>query len=70
MLPLADLMGYMDESRWNTRQTDDETQKYLIDFFNNVSNESAFQELYHSLTDEEREKLHKMNESNGHVPAQ
>ena len=38
MLPLADLMGYMDESRWITRQTDDETQKYLIDFFNNVSN--------------------------------
>lgn len=70
MLPLVDLMGYMDESRWNTRQTDDETQKYLIDFFNNVSNEPGFQQLYHSLTDEEREKLHKMNESNGHVTAQ
>ena len=70
MLPLVDLMSYMDESRWNTRQTDDETQKYLIDFFNNVSNEPGFQQLYHSLTDEEREKLHKMNESNGHVTSQ
>jgi uncharacterized protein YihD (DUF1040 family) len=56
-------MGYMDESRWNTRQTDDETQKYLVEFFNNVSSEPGFQELYHSLTDEEREKLHKMNNS-------
>ena len=68
-------MGYMDESRWNTRQTDDETQKYLVEFFNNVSNEPGFQELYHSLTDEEREKLHKMNDTNqvngnGQVPAQ
>ncbi len=58
-------MGYMDESRWNTRQTDDETQKYLVDFFNNVSSEPGFQELYQSLNNEEREKLHKMNEVNG-----
>ena len=63
-------MGYMDESRWNTRHTDDETQKYLINFFNSISNEQGFQELYHSLNDEEREKLHKMNESNGQLSAQ
>ena len=60
----------MDESRWNTRQTDDETQKYLVDFFNSISSEQGFQELYHSLNDEERDKLHKMNETNGHLPIQ
>ena len=67
---LQDLMGYMDESRWNTRQTDDETQKYLVEFFNKVSNEPGFQEVYNSLNDEEREKLHQMNETNGYVLAQ
>lgn len=55
-------MGMMDESRWDTRQTDDETQKYLVDFFNNISTEPSFQEMYNSLTDAEREKLQKMNE--------
>ena len=59
---ISDLMGFMDESRWNTRQTDDETQKYLVDFFNNVSNEPGFVEMYHSLNDAEKEKLHKMND--------
>lgn len=62
----------MDESRWNTRQTDDETQKYLVEFFNNVSNEPGFQDLYQALNEEEREKLHKMNDNNtnGHFPVQ
>lgn len=61
-------MGYMDESKWdNPRETDDVTQKYLVDFFNNVSNEPGFQELYHSLTDAEREKLSKMNEQQSQV---
>lgn len=55
-------MGYMDESRWNTHQTDDETQRYLIGFFNDVASEPRFQELYQSLNGEEREKLQKMND--------
>ena len=63
-------MGYMDESRWSTRQSDDETQRYLIDFFNNVSNEPGFQDLYQNLNNEEREKLHKMNELNPQQPPQ
>ena len=63
-------MGYMDESRWNTRQTDDETQKYLVSFFNNISSEPGFQELYQSLNNEERDKLNKMNEVNGNLPVQ
>jgi len=54
-------MNYMDESKWNTHQCDDETQKYLIHFFNEVSNEPGFQEIYQALTDAEREKLHTMN---------
>lgn len=61
-------MGYMDEARWNTHETDDATQKYLVNFFNSVSNEPGFQELYHSLTDTEREKLHKMNEQQNQLP--
>ena len=63
-------MGYMDESRWNMRQTDDETQKYLVNFFNDVSSEPDFQELYHSLNIEEREKLYKMNETTGQPAVQ
>lgn len=55
-------MGMMDESKWDTHETDDATQKYLVDFFNRISNEPGFQELYQSLTDAEREKLHRMNE--------
>ena len=61
-------MGYMDESKWVGHETDDATQKYLVDFFNNVSNEPGFQELYQSLTDAEREKLSKMNEQQSHLP--
>ena len=61
-------MGMMDEAKWNTHETDDATQKYLVDFFNRISNESGFQELYQSLTDEEREKLHRMNEQQNQVP--
>ena len=61
-------MGYMDESKWNTHETDDATQQYLVDFFNSVSNEAGFQDLYHSLTDAEREKLHKMNEQQNQPP--
>ena len=55
-------MGFMDESRWSTHETDDATQQYLTDFFNSVANDPSFQALYHSLTDAEREKLRKMNE--------
>ena len=61
-------MGYMDEAKWSTHETDDATQKYLVDFFNSVSNEPGFQELYHSLTDAEREKLRKMNEQQNQLP--
>ena len=61
-------MGFMDEAKWSTHETDDATQKYLVDFFNTVSNEPGFQELYLSLTDAEREKLRKMNEQQNQLP--
>ena len=58
-----DLMGFMDEmNQWNLHQTDDETQQYLVHFFNEVANEPYFQEIYHALTDTEREKLMHMND--------
>ncbi|KAL9611089.1 MAG: hypothetical protein Q9167_004261 [Letrouitia subvulpina] len=57
----AELMGYMDESQWQKRQWDDETQLYLVNFFKQVSTEPEFQSLYHSLNDDEREKLHEMD---------
>ncbi|KAI4214851.1 MAG: hypothetical protein LQ351_002564 [Letrouitia transgressa] len=57
----AELMGYMDESQWQQRPWDDETQQYLVHFFKQVSTEPEFQSLYHSLNDDEREKLHEMD---------
>jgi hypothetical protein len=56
-------MNDEDESRWYRRQTDDETQKYLVQFFHSVENEAEFQSLYHSLTDAERDKLRKMDKA-------
>lgn len=61
-------MSYMDGAIWKSHETDDATQEYLVNFFNSVSNEPGFQELYHSLTDAEREKLHKMNEPQSQLP--
>lgn len=59
---VLELMTYMDESKWNARQWDDETQKYLVEFFHAVEAEPDFQNQYHSLTDVEREKLHRMDQ--------
>lgn len=47
---------------FNGRQWDDETQKYLVDFFHAIESEPDFQTLYHSLTDMEREKLRRMDQ--------
>lgn len=56
-------MAYADESRYNVRQLDDETQTYLVDFFKQASTEPDFGDLYQGLTDEEREKLHQMEKT-------
>lgn len=57
-------MGYMDEKIWNAHQTDDETQKILVQFFNSVSNDPYFQGMYHALNDGEKQKLQEMNTTN------
>jgi len=55
-------MGLMDEAdRWNIHQADDETQRYLIHFFNEISSEPSFHELFQALTAEEQRKLHETN---------
>ncbi|KAL8676097.1 MAG: hypothetical protein Q9186_007351 [Xanthomendoza sp. 1 TL-2023] len=59
----AELMAFADESRYNVRQWDDETQTYLMDFFKQASTEPDFRDLYQGLTDEEREKLHQMEKA-------
>ena len=50
-------MSWMDESKWNVRETDDQTQAYLIEFFRHVANEPDFQTQYQSLNDSEKAKL-------------
>ena len=58
-----DLMGFMDGlNEWSLHQTDDDTQQYLVQFFNEIGNEQYFQELYQALTDAEKEKLQHMND--------
>ncbi|KAL8841417.1 MAG: hypothetical protein Q9205_000705 [Flavoplaca limonia] len=59
----AELMAVIDESRYNVRQLDDETQTYLVEFFKQASTEADFGDLYQGLTDEEREKLHQMEKT-------
>ena len=50
-------MSYMDETQWDRRQLDDETQAFLADFFRHMANEPSFQAVYMSLNDVEKEKL-------------
>ena len=57
-------MGVADESRWNFRSSDDETQRYIIGFFHSIGSDPRFQDLYHSLNDTEREKLQNMTQGN------
>ena len=59
---LLELMGLMDESRWNYRTADDETNKYLVGFFQSIQNDLLFQSLYPSLNDAERDKLAHMDQ--------
>ncbi|MCJ1299820.1 hypothetical protein MMC08_002614 [Hypocenomyce scalaris] len=53
----AQLMSWMDESKWNVRETDDQTQAYLSEFFRHVANEPDFQTQYQSLNESEMAKL-------------
>lgn len=56
----ADLMAYANEGNANfTRQKDDETQAYLVDFFLKVAREdvAGFNAVYGLLSEEEKGKL-------------
>lgn len=59
-----DLMSFMEGS---TRQRDDETQRYLIEFFIVAARENTgnFQEWYNALTEEEKSKLNELANSAG-----
>ena len=58
-------MGFMDERLWNTRHGhDDETQQFLIKFFNDVANEPSFQQQFHALSEAEQVKLQEMHAAN------
>ena len=59
----SELMGYMDESRWNTRQWDDETQTFLAGFFRSIATELDFQTQYTLLNELERDKLNKIGQA-------
>ena len=54
-------MGLADESMWNVRQIDDETQRILVQFFNSVATDPYFQNMYHALNAGEQQKLQEMN---------
>ncbi|KAI1069863.1 hypothetical protein LB507_008120 [Fusarium sp. FIESC RH6] len=59
-----DLMSFMEGGQ---RQRDDETQKYLTEFFIRCAQENTanFQEWYNMLTDEEKAKLNEVASSAG-----
>ncbi len=56
----ADLMGW--EALSSARQRDDETQKYLIDFFKRAAGENIadFGDLYNALNEDEKAKLNEL----------
>ena len=55
-------MGLMDESRWNYRAADDETNKYLVGFFQSIQNDLLFQSLLPSFNEAEQDKLAHMDQ--------
>ena len=54
-------MGLADQADWGVHEVDEDTQKFLVGFFNSVGADPDFAPLFHQLTDDERTKLHSMN---------
>jgi hypothetical protein len=50
-------MAFAEETPYSTRQRDDETQAYLIQFFHDAATKPTFTEVFNALTPEEQEKL-------------
>ena len=42
---------------YNSRQRDDETQAFLVDFFRSAAAAPQFADMYHSLTQDEQQRL-------------
>lgn len=53
----ADLMAFGEDRPYATRERDDETQTYLIQFFQNAATKPEFGDAFNALTQDEREKL-------------
>lgn len=52
------------DSTLGGHQTDDETQRILVRFFNTAAFDSYFQSIFSSLNDAEKQKLAEMNTAN------
>lgn len=54
-------LGAEDTESSFARQRDDETQRYLLEFFRKEAQKSEFADVFNSLTQEEQEKLKSLN---------
>lgn len=52
-----ELMAFAEEKPYASRQRDDETQGYLMEFFRSAAQKPGFDAVFAALTEEEREKL-------------
>jgi hypothetical protein len=52
-----ELMSYGQDSPYATRQRDNETQAYLLTFFQQAAQKPGFNELFAAMTPEEQDKL-------------
>lgn len=51
------LMAFANEEPGGSRQRDDETQGFLVDFFKRAATTPGFSEEFNALTEEERQRL-------------
>ena len=53
----AELMAFAEEKPYASRQRDDETQAYLIEFFRGQASKPGFETVFGALSGDEQEKL-------------
>ena len=58
----TDLMGLVNQSRWSLNKGDDETNKFLVNFFKSIQTDPLFVSLVPSLTEYEHDKLQYMDQ--------
>lgn len=54
-------MAFANEDPYSTRQRDDETQAYLMNFFREQAAKPGFADAFAGLTEKEQEKLRSMS---------